>query len=210
MKALLIKDLKMIVKTLKLYLFIILCYAPLGALQLRLGYSQIFPVILGSVLPLSAMAYDERFHWDRYCLTLPVSRRDIVLSKYLLSLGFAAAIAVYTLLVNLLIHVLAGASADTGAMPSYILLFTCVAITFININLPITFLLGTEKGRLVYLASMVFVIIFSGTIPQVSSSALGLPMDVTGLALTMTVINIPLTAVSFLISLSVYRKKELS
>lgn len=46
-------------------------------------------VLFSVMIPMSAIAYDDKAKWDRYALTMPVSRRDLVISKYLLALAFA-------------------------------------------------------------------------------------------------------------------------
>ncbi len=211
MKALLIKDWKILIRCLKLYFFILLCYAPLGALGKDIGFAQIFPIFLGAVLPVSTLGYDERAHWDPYAVTLPLSRKDIVLSKYVMGLAITAAVAIYTLAANLLIPaVILRTAVSVPALAASILLFAAIAIIFMDINLPFMYLLGTEKGRLVYMASLVLVIVISGLLPEISHSALGLSLDTARLSLAMTAAAIPLTAGSAALSLCIYRKKELA
>ena len=45
-----------------------------------------YPCILSSVIPVNLLAYDDAEHWLTYCDTLPVTRRQYVCGKYIMSL----------------------------------------------------------------------------------------------------------------------------
>ena len=45
-----------------------------------------YPCILSSTLPVNLLAYDDAEHWLTYCDTLPVTRRQYVSGKYIMSL----------------------------------------------------------------------------------------------------------------------------
>ena len=69
------------------FLLIILYFV----MALKMNNSSFFMgvwIVLGITLPISSIAYDEKAKWDKYALTMPVTRRDIVTEKYLLSLLF--------------------------------------------------------------------------------------------------------------------------
>ena len=51
-----------------------------------------YPCILSSVLPVNLLAYDDAEHWLTYCDTLPVTRRQYVSGKYIMSLICAGTI----------------------------------------------------------------------------------------------------------------------
>ena len=44
--------------------------------------------VLAAMMPVTAFSFDEKAKWDKYALSMPVSRRDLVLSKYIFGLGF--------------------------------------------------------------------------------------------------------------------------
>lgn len=51
-----------------------------------------YPCILSSVMPVNLLAYDDAEHWLTYCDTLPVTRRQYVSGKYIMSLICAGTI----------------------------------------------------------------------------------------------------------------------
>ena len=109
MKGLLMKDLLNLKQTIRVW-------ALLLALFIVIGFAQQSPIYVGSMLtvmllllPVNALAYDENCKWDAYALTMPVMRRDLALSKYLLVLLGAAVMAplsaVCSLMMLSLIHI---------------------------------------------------------------------------------------------------------
>ena len=48
--------------------------------------------MLAGVLPITALAYDDREKWCTYCETMPVTRAQFVAEKYILALIVAAAV----------------------------------------------------------------------------------------------------------------------
>ena len=152
MKGLLYKDFLVLRKSLwsMLLLVAIFCFIPSDS---TFDLSLFFVVYTG-LLPASLLAYDERARWDRLVPMLPVTRRDIVRSKYVL--GFFLALGAGVLLV--LGRVLTGraslpeaASAALGAV--------ALGLVFQGVLYPFLFRLGVEKGRLA-MGGLVAVLVF--------------------------------------------------
>ena len=84
MKGLLVKDLLMMRQHIFLTLIIILVYAFVAVTAN--GMAEVFSFItifLGIFFPVNTLAYDDKAHWDRLALSMPVSRTTVILSKYL-------------------------------------------------------------------------------------------------------------------------------
>jgi ABC-2 type transport system permease protein len=79
MRGLLLKDFLVVTKQLKLFLIIIPVMAMVGG-----GSMASMAILMGSVLPMTAIAYDERSKWNEIAVMMPYSKKEIVLSKYLL------------------------------------------------------------------------------------------------------------------------------
>lgn len=104
MKGLILKDLLNLKAQYKVFVVMILffvVFALMGDSHDTLG---VILTMITIMLPITALAYDERSQWDKYALTMPVSRRDLVLSKYLLGLLLAGA----SLIVNIAFQILSG------------------------------------------------------------------------------------------------------
>lgn len=97
MKGILLKDFYIIRRQI---LFVSLFLIPLVVLTFFSPSSVTFLVIfifLGSMMPTAALSYDGRSKWDKLQRMLPVSRKKIVMEKYLLGwicAGIGLALAV--------------------------------------------------------------------------------------------------------------------
>ncbi|MDD4692308.1 MAG: ABC-2 transporter permease [Eubacterium aggregans] len=142
MKGLLLKDLLNLKQQLRTMLFILGIWLFIAIVSRDGSFFSGVMMIFILILPMNTMAYDEKAHWERFALTMPVSRWDIVLSKYLLSLICAVCGAVLSIIVSLLL----GTPVTEALLTVLILLgggFIITAIIY-----PVLFKLGVEKGRL--------------------------------------------------------------
>ena len=150
MKSLLLKDFYVITKQLKIFLVII----PVIALTAGEAMST-FSILLGAVLPMTAIAYDERSKWNELASMMPYSKFDLIFSKYLLGYlcMFGAALLVF-------IGQIIGKNNGLVVIDDDInvLLFAVMGgLIFIAINTPILFKFGSEKGRFVFIITMALV-----------------------------------------------------
>ena len=150
MKSLLLKDFYVITKQLKIFLIII----PVIALTTGEVMST-FSILLGAVLPMTAIAYDERSKWNELAAMMPYSKFDLIFSKYLLGYlcMFGAALLVF-------IGQIIGKNNGIVVIDDDInvLLFAVMGgLIFIAINTPILFKFGSEKGRFVFIITMALV-----------------------------------------------------
>ena len=205
MLGLILKDLYNIKSMARLYILFAIFYTFLAITSGDSTFLAFMLFILCAMLPLAAMAFDEKAKWDQYGLTMPISRKDIVMSKYLLSLvtfGFAA---VLLLILNFIIP---GDAAEffTGFLP----LVLGVAIIMLSIILPIHFKFGVEKGRII----MVMIYIIPTALVMLLAK-----LDVNVIQILEYILDIytPLRAifvasmalaVSIMASLKVYENKE--
>ena len=141
MKGLLIKDLYNLKQQAKFLLVLVAFYAFLGIQNNDISFLSGMLSMLAILLPITAISYDERSKWDRFALTMPVSRETLVQSKSLLSLLTLVFSLVMTLILLPLLgkHVLEdywGILASTGA-----------ALLMISILMPLIFHFGVEKAR---------------------------------------------------------------
>ena len=138
MKGLLLKDWYVLIGGAKRLLFLIALYIVIGEFSAGIGSVG---VLLCAMLPTSCMSYDERSKWDRYALSMPVSVRDLVVSKYLLGYLALLAGAVLKLIVMLLPF---GEGGDYASLA----LILAVTLLYMAVQFPILFKFGVENGRI--------------------------------------------------------------
>ena len=141
MKALLYKDFRILWKSMKamLLLIVIFCLIPNNSVM----DMSLFFVVYTGMLPMSLLAYDERSHWDRLALMLPVTPRDIVRSKYVTGWYLTLGAGVLYLIGRLFFDRLPAREAVSS-----LALALAVSLLFQAILYPVLFRLGVEKGRL--------------------------------------------------------------
>ena len=143
MTALLLKDYYVIFRQMKIFLLLILVFSCIPG-----TFYSTFAVVYASMLPYTALAYDERSRWDQMAAMMPYSARDVVLSKYLFGWIAVAVSAAATFVLQTILSVIWLSDVEGPSIP-VILLSVCVAVCILDITLPMMFRFGVEKGRLV-------------------------------------------------------------
>ncbi|MEG2053338.1 MAG: ABC-2 transporter permease [Oscillospiraceae bacterium] len=203
MKGLILKDLYTIKTQAKMYLIIMFGLCAVTIINGGNGGSVGGMIcVLAAMLPITALAYDERSKWEHYALTMPVSRRDMVLSKYIL--GIIAEVA--TLVLSMAIMAITSKNIVEAIGVSFV--FFAIGIFIMSFLLPIMFKVGVEKGRVLMIIILLlptFLIIFLNklNIPAPSGDFLKY------LIYLSPVILLAIFVLSIFVSIAIYKKKEM-
>lgn len=155
MRGLVIKDLINIKKDSKSYLFALGVYIVIlgnnGNLNLMTGIICILCTMLSNV----SFASDEKVGWNTYAISSGINRKDIVKSKYILGLicsfiGFVAS-SIISVINN-------GLHINSLTLP---VVMWSVAIISLSLIIPISLIMGVEKGRILITLLVVSPIVFS-------------------------------------------------
>ena len=147
MRGLLLKDLVNLKKQVGLYIILIIIYGGMSIMQKDISFFGGMACIFATMLTITALSYDEKANWDKYALTMPISRFDIVIGKYLLGLITLTIAMIITLVLAQIIEV--GVEAFTLCF----MLFG-FGMLILSIILPILFKFGVEKGRMAMFAAL--------------------------------------------------------
>ena len=204
MKGLLLKDFFTLSKSLRMFLLLILVFACMP------GYNMaIFAVVYASLLPVTALSYDERCKWDTLAAMSPYSAAEMVISKYLLGYIGILFASVLALAVHA-VYGLFGSSPDHEYI-SYILSGAGSGLLIMALTLPAMYKFGVEKGRIAF---FVILAVTFGAVAGLSAlsdngelSGFGLDIGAgTGILILLAVIL--LNAASILLSIKFYSKRE--
>ncbi|MGN0658540.1 MAG: ABC-2 transporter permease [Emergencia sp.] len=153
MKGLLIKDICVLKTQARLFIFLMLAFIIVDN-----DFTRGFAIMYASMLPITAIAYDDQAKWDYYAEMMPYSRMDLVLSKYLIGLGATAGAGILEAAAILVWGLIRHQSSDMlGSQLTVDLVLVCVGLLIMAVNLPVVFRMGSEKGRMVYLILTVVV-----------------------------------------------------
>lgn len=201
MKGLVWKDIYTLLKQAKFILLLMVLFACLP------GYSMsAFAIFYGAMLPITALAYDERSKWDELAAMMPYSVKEIVGSKYVLGLLLVGVITALSIAARIVIGIIKAAPFDAEGIIS-ILILACLSLVLLMMDLPLMFRLGVEKGRIIYiLLTCVGVVAGVSYIDQLMA-VLDSMMVSTMLLIVLLVTAVGL-GVSYCISARIYRVRR--
>ena len=193
--------------TLKKQLIIIICFVAFyGVLSLAEpgNYSMFaYMVTLFSIfIPMTSLGYDDRSEWNKYAITMPVTRKQLVYSKYVLSLIAIGITGVLCLALSLFLD----KSITTESLVN-IASSLSIGVLFASVIYPFNFKFGVEKSRFIIMG--VFGIPFV-LIVILSKANIPLPSEefILKLVRFLPLLAIALLIISTLVSVSIVEKKE--
>ena len=154
MTGLILKDLFNLSRYVKIYPLFFAFYAVIS-LSMDDGLSFIFfsMMMVFVMLSLTSFACDEAAKWNIYACSLPISRGQIVLSKYILACLLVVVSTIFATLVQFIVLFLQK-EFYTMEMLQLIPTFVGVALMFISILFPVIYKFGVEKSR--YIMMIIF------------------------------------------------------
>ena len=205
MKGLILKDLLNLKSTFKMLGAMIVFFA---VAFLREGNSFVFGIIIlmFAMMVVTTISCDDLAKWDAYALTMPVTRKEMVLSKYLVMVLLNTLGAVLSLIIGIVGSFLMNQSFDLEILVIVGLVYL-IAFIFGSVIIPLIYKFGTEKARL-----MLFLCALIPTALFLLLEQFNVPLPTTGnpwiylfLLIVFAVVGVVL---SYLISLKIYTKKE--
>lgn len=217
MKGLILKDFINMKSQLKIYIllitFCLIISIVISGPEAISGMAVMFAVLV----PVTAEAYDNQSNWNRFALLMPVSKKDIVLSRYIFmemvtlivtGLSFAGNFIWYSRTYN---------PWYRGLVESFFIatiIFIIVNVIFAVI-MPIIFKFGVEKGRGVFLGGAMIVIALLGIFVKGSNGIGGyyiniLETDINKylVLILLLIITLIIEYISICVSVNIYKKKE--
>lgn len=191
--------------------FYLLYFVGLAAVGVMLGGGTIcsyMAVMIGCMTGVSFFSYESWYHWDSYCAVMPLSNRQIVVSRYI-SLLIVTGCGV---LWGIVIGVLALAAGKMDLMWTQWLLSmvqtVLAALLYMEIEIPVMYRFGVERGRIVNI--LLFIILFAGIsalaeINEMPAAVTSVVQLVFGVVWVVILLCFP---VSIAVSMRIRAKKE--
>ena len=223
MKGLITKDLLGLKQVALTMGFLMVFYLCLGFMNMKdsgggMMYFSIMAMVLNVMVPLSCAGYDEQCGWDQFGASFPVSKNQIVASHYIVNLLVIG----FTTLVMIVGNIIFAAFGGSASGIFGYLIPIIVSMIYIAIMTPIIYKFGVQKSR--------FIVIAVFLVPAMLIAALGMFMagnrsedsfpfmDVIDslssvpavpAAIGITVIAVGIYALSMMLSMKIYKNKEL-
>lgn len=205
MIGLLRKDLYMTWAYCRTFLLILAVFLAVGAVNGENSFFVIYPMIIGMMLPVSIVSYDERFKWHLACDAMPVSRAKVVSSKYVLTLLVVGVVFALTMLVHGIRLSRLGAPEKIWELPGLLLPIGLVGPALL---LPVIFRLGVEKGRMFYFL-LVGVLCVAAVIFGSGESPINPTSEIPSSGWLLAGLSLAIFLLSWPLSIALYRSREL-
>ncbi len=197
MKGLLLKDFYTLVKQMKLFLLMLVCFSLIPNLS-----------VTSFAIVYAALAYDERSKWDRLAAMMPYSLRSLVLSKYLLGYAAVGGAALLSAAAQAAVGAVKGQPFAPESM-AVLLAAVCVGALLLAVDLPFVFRMGVEKGRFIFLILTVLTAVASMTLrdwlaPLIETAGL----HRTAAALCIALFTVLANAVSAAVAVRQYARRR--
>ncbi len=211
MKGLLLKDIYNLKRLGKQYAVICAGMLIWSAFMKNYSFFSMMIMLNGIMSVISSFSFDEAAHFEKYALTLPVTRRELVQAKYILLLTFLGGSFLIgtagSILLNLIIE------RGITELPEQLISAASVGCLFLlvfSIMIPGVFKLGVEKARmlLVCIYVGVFGLVWGGIYLlrelgiQISDS------DASKFFGAAAVVVLVLVFISYRVSIKIVEKKE--
>lgn len=203
MKGLIINDIFSMKKLMKTMLVVFAAFGIAWAVMGQAETGAAIIGVLGVTYLLNLFSYDEFYHWENYVAVLPLSRKQVVLARYL---SFGLTVVVFQL-VSVVYLLITGSLDANGISTMFGVLLMQIYVGIVLI--PVSYKYGTQKGRFIYILLLglpfLLVIAASGWISSLEQSS---AFDLMGLLGIVVLIMLLLLFVSFRWSVAILSKKE--
>lgn len=211
MSGLLVKEYYTLHRYIKQYILLFIFFGALTVYMDSVIYFQAMVTMSMCMLVFTGMSYDSTAGWDKYVMTMPVSRKDVVRSKYIICVIYAATAIVVSGIFSIIINRIYPME-DVGLMLMTIMAMTLLCLIFIiySILLPMIFKLGVEKTRILMIAViMIPVFAILGTAEYMPESVLDfIEQHAAIFGAAGVIMSVLIYCISYFISVRIFSKKE--
>lgn len=206
MKSLIIKDFLNVKGQLKVYGLLLIFYSVFSFATKATDVIGAMFIMLSVLIVINTLSYDDKVKWDKYSLTMPISRSNIVLGKYtfgliLLTIAFLLSLGISTF-TSLAIN-----STNSTNLVIANLAMLAIGIIFMSLILPILFKFGVEKGRMLMMLVLLIPVCIA-MIFQMLDIEFPQNTDLDYLIYVIPVVLIVILVLSIVLSVKIYNKKE--
>lgn len=207
MRGLILKDLFILKQNYKTF-FVLIIFFILAMFQNSSATS--FTSVINAVFTMmitTTISYDNLARWDKYALTMPITRKEMVLSKYICSIIFNLIGLVLGIVIVFAMGIVRNNLNITEIFISAIS-SAIVMIIFISLMFPLVYKFGVEKFRIFLILIFMIPVFFILALRNMTNVA-----ELIAKWLIYIIISVPVIAVigfvlSYFISIKIYENKE--
>ena len=217
MTGLILKDLLILRKTLRSYLFMLIVYAGIAFTGVwSADIVGVLLVVMVVMLPMNVFAYDKQAKWDTYGLALPVGRTKTVAARYLCVLLLCLLSVGLTAILGVMLY----AAGRVEEPVEFLVSCSVMGLMSVLVNaimLPFLYKFGPERARMMFFGIMggIVLLVVAALFPlgglewlKPLELAEPPPAQAAAIPAVAAVAGLALLAVSFLLSRHFYGSKD--
>lgn len=217
MTGLILKDLLILRKTLRSYLFMLIVYVGIAFTGVwSADIVGVLLVVMVVMLPMNVFAYDKQAKWDTYGLALPVGRTKTVAARYLCVLLLCLLSVGLTAILGVMLY----AAGRVEEPVEFLVSCSVMGLMSVLVNaimLPFLYKFGPERARMMFFGIMGGIVLLVvaalfplGGLEWLKSLELAEPTlaQVTAIPVIAAIAGLALLTVSFLLSRHFYGAKD--
>ena len=217
MTGLILKDLLILRKTLRSYLFMLIVYAGIAFTGVwSADIVGVLMVVTVTMLPMNVFAYDKQAKWDTYGLALPVGRTKTVAARYLCVLLLCLLSVGLTAILGMMLY----AAGRVEEPVEFLVSCSVMGLMSVLVNaimLPFLYKFGPERARMMFFGIMggIVLLVVAALFPlgglawlKALELAEPTPAQAAAIPAVAAVAGLALLAVSFLLSRHFYGSKD--
>lgn len=215
MTGLILKDLLILRKTLRSYLFMLIVYVGIAFTGVwSADIVGVLLVVMVVMLPMNVFAYDKQAKWDTYGLALPVGRTKTIAARYLCVLLLCLLSVGLTAILGVMLY----AAGRVEEPVEFLVSCSVMGLMSVLVNaimLPFLYKFGPERARMMFfgimgviaLVAVVFLIPLGGLEWLKSLDAPTLE-QIAAVPVAAVIAGLALLVLSFLLSRHFYGAKD--
>ena len=150
---------------------------------------------------------DEQWKWGKYAVALPVSKKQIVSSRY----AFAGIAAIIGLCVSLIVNTISYFCFPTYRFGFYLFIAVasfCVVLLFLAFILPSNYWMGVNAGFAVMFIMIILLVVLGIWSKMTNNAIIGFIVDNFDLSMVIGFVStIAIFALSYILSITLFQKK---
>lgn len=215
MKGLLIKDIALMRNQMKSFFAILAAALIMMVVNDDIVLPVIYVCMMFMMFGINSISYDDFDNGYTFLFTLPIKRRQYVLSKYLFScLSILTGVVISSIFMAVVLATKGEAHTFVNQI-DFLVGYSMAAMVFLSLMLPIQLKYGAEKGRIALIVIAAVVVAASFLLERMSMN-----FDMEGFIITLegmndaiitgiiTLICICIVVLSYFISCKILEKKE--
>ena len=215
-KGLILKDLMNLKSYKTTMLFILVLYVIVSLMNEEMMVSMpIYIVLIFGMIAIGSFNYDSMSKSDKYILSFPITRKEVVKARYLYTFLFTLVGFLFAIALNVIFQII-----KTGNLNGAIDMISVAVGSFFGMillqvfQIPIMYKFGAEKGKIVQMIMILTLMLgVSGItvgfmkVSNVSLEQLEMVLKKYGLII-IGIVSVILYFISYQISFAIYSKKE--